>query len=118
MEQAFFGASGDVQTRRTSAVKPSMNVADNGFPTMLLTLLDDPAQSLLGDKAECQEVVATEGIGGFPFLAVTVRPFKRGVVSRSLVGVVFPNGGTNAVKADFMRGFAGVGWWGIVFHGN
>jgi hypothetical protein len=34
MLQAPFGASGTVQTRRTSAVHPSISVAESGFPTI------------------------------------------------------------------------------------
>jgi hypothetical protein len=56
MEQTFFGASGDVQMRSTSAVKPSMNVADNGFPTMATPTNIPPASTLIAKRPPLRAV--------------------------------------------------------------
>ena len=77
-------------------------------------LLGNPAERFGGDECQRQEVIAPEGIGGFPLLTVFVTALERGVEARPFVGVVFPDGGTNSVEADFMRGFVCV--WRIWFY--
>ena len=66
-----------------------------------LLLLHYPAERLLGDKSQRQQVVPAKRIGGFPFLAFAIAALERGVKKRSLVGVVFPDGGMNPVQADY-----------------
>ena len=68
-------------------------------------LLCNPAERLGGDMRQKQQIVTPEGIGGFPLFAVAVAALERGVEAWSRSGVVLPDGGTDSVGADFMRGF-------------
>jgi len=58
------------------------------------------------------QIVAPEGIGRSPFLAVLVKAGEGGVVETAVAGFVLPNCGFDRADADFMDGF----WFG--FHGE
>ena len=75
------------------------------------SLLKNPGVSEVHDFGQKLQVIATEGIGLFPFLAVFMDAGKGGVVEGAVAGFVFPNRGFDRAEADFVDGF----WFG--FHG-
>ncbi len=67
-----------------------------------LGLFADPRVRLIRNVGEKQEVIAPEVIGGSPSAFLKIYPGEGGVVTDTLVRLIFPDGGLDATEPDFV----------------
>ena len=85
---------------------------------LLLLLVADPSVGMVGDLGDHEQVIATEGIGRFPFLAIAVDAGELGVETDPVLRVIAPDGGADGAHSKFVRGFVprGFGGWHGFLH--
>lgn len=70
-------------------------------------VLDDPAKTFPGQKREHKCVLPEVGFGDFVFVALFVAFLELNRVANTLVSLVGPDGGTDAVHPDFVHRLVG-----------
>jgi hypothetical protein len=75
-----------------------------GCIVVLLALSADPRVGVIRHFAQQQQVIAPEGIGGFPIVAVFVEAGEGDVVTNASFGVVSPDCGFDKAEPDLVYG--------------